>query len=554
MQHPVLLDVASREALAKTDEPLAPSQFRGFRLHTVWTTQAGEDLVRHVAFPHFLGEAHLPMLEYEPERIPQELIQSPKMAVNLRPPSNDHWNIVSDLVLPLIQGTLRQWREAKQVALHQEERSEGAEASPMEVSAPGKSLQVEAEGSREAPPGESVLPKQCVIETMQEILEHIHALCLQNTHEMGSVQELDRTLAHMLMVEFARLQLVIGWDLTKSLIALRINLETSSEAFLLDVAKTLNLHPTDPASHRLKAILQGFQQATSLRVNLPLMELQAAQKDIEGFLQHHLQEISSQTETRELVEGLTRKMSVHASRVRDLVSIPELAEQEVSLRVNTGLAANQPLKANFFSGILEGVAGRLGLVPPGATDPPVSARAGVSCQWAAALREAVQKMEGRDIGVKPVAPDVLPPGLHLDYDPDSETRGVDDIAPVFTPSLLSSLVGNIHGLEKPEVFTQPIPFEVGVGMAAREWIPPKMEAPGLSHKVDVIPPTPVSKGEVSKREPSDKGMSQHDSPMFEVDPEEVVEVIVSDDEDLDLILEVPPTISTPANEPAPHRK
>ena len=106
VQHPVLLDVASREVLAKTDEPLAPLQFRGFRLHTVWILQAGEDLIHHVAFPHFLGEADSPMLEYELEKIPQELMQSQKMVVNLRPPSNDHWNIASDLVLPLIQSTL----------------------------------------------------------------------------------------------------------------------------------------------------------------------------------------------------------------------------------------------------------------------------------------------------------------------------------------------------------------------------------------------------------------------------------------------------------------
>ena len=509
VQHPVLLDVASREALAKTDEPLAPLQFRGFRLHTVWTPQAGEDLIHHVAFPRFLGEADSPMLEYEPERIPQELTQSLKMAVNLRPPSNDHWNIASDLILPLIQGTLRQQREAKQAALHQEERSEGAEASPTEVSALGKSLQVEAEGSREALPGGSVLLRQHAIETMQ-ILERVHALRLQTAHEMGSVQELDRTLACALMAEFARLQLGVGRDLTKSLIALQINLEISSEAFLSDVAKTPNLHPTNPVSHQLKAILQGFQQATSLRVNLPLMELQVAREDMEGFLQRHLQEISSQAETRELVEGLTRKMSAHTSRVRDLVSILELAKQEVSLRVNTGLAVNQPLEANFFLGILGGVAGRLGLVPPGATDPPASARAGVSRQWAAALREAVQKTEGRDIGVEPVAPDVLPPGLHLDYDPDSKTRGVDDIAPVLTPSLLPGLVGNIRGFKKPEVPTQPVPFEAGIGMVAREWIPPKTEAPGPSHEVGVIPPTPVSQGEVSKRELLDKGTSQHD--------------------------------------------
>ena len=276
-----------------------------------------------------------------------------------------------------------------------------------------------------------------------------------------------------------------------------------------------------------------------MRVNLPLMELQTAREDMEGFLQRRLQEVSSQVETQELVEGLTRKMSAHASRVRDLVSIPELAEQEVSLRVNTGLAANQPLEANFFSGILEGVAGRLGLVPPGVMDPPASASTGVSRQWAATLREAVQKTEGRDIGVEPVAHDVLPPGLHLDYDPDSETRGVNDIAPVLTPSLLSGLVGNIRGLEKPEIPTQPIPFEAGDGVGTRGWIPPKMEAPGLSHEVGVIPQTPVSKGEVSKHEPPDQGMSQRDPLIFEVNPEDVVEVIVSDDEDLDLTLEEP---------------
>ena len=159
----------------------------------------------------------------------------------------------------------------------------------------------------------------------------IHTLHLQTMHEMGSVRELDRPLARALMAEFARLQLILGQDLTKSLIALQINLETSSEVLLSDVAKTLNLHPTDPVSHQLKAILQRFQQATSLRVNLPLMELQVAQEDMEGYLQCCLQEISSQAETRELVEGLTRQMSAHASRVRDLVSIPELAEQEVSL-------------------------------------------------------------------------------------------------------------------------------------------------------------------------------------------------------------------------------
>ena len=197
-------------------------------------------------------------------------------------------------------------------------------------------------------------------------------------HEMGSVRELDQTLAQTLLAESVRIQLIIGEDLTKSLITLHTNLEASSETLLSDIAKTLNLHPNYPVSRQVKATLQRFQQAPSLKVNLPLMELQVAWKDMEKFLRSCLHEISSQTESRELIEGLTQKLSAHASRVQELVRVPKLAEEEVSHRVLIGLAMDQPLKANFFPGILEGVAERLGLGPPRVTDPPTSARAGAS--------------------------------------------------------------------------------------------------------------------------------------------------------------------------------
>ena len=39
---------------------------------------------------------------------------------------------------------------------------------------------------------------------------------------------------------------------------------------------------------------------------------------------------------------------------------------------------DQPLEANFFPGILEGLAGRLGLTPPGVVDLPTSAKGGMS--------------------------------------------------------------------------------------------------------------------------------------------------------------------------------
>ena len=126
-------------------------------------------------------------------------------------------------------------------------------------------------------------------------------------HEVTGMRELDRTLAQTLLVEASRLHLIIGEDFTKSLIALRTDLEAFCEVLMWDIAKTLNLHPDDPASCQVKASLQKFQQATSLKVNLPLMELEAAQEDMGEFLQSHLREISSQTESRELIEDLSWK-------------------------------------------------------------------------------------------------------------------------------------------------------------------------------------------------------------------------------------------------------
>ena len=128
--HPVLLDVATKDTMTRTGEPMAPLSFRGFRLHTVWTRPSGVDLVHQVAFPRPLGEATTSMLEYEQEKFPQCLMQGPKMAINLRLPSSNHWNIISDLILPLTVDTYRQRHEAKCMKQDLEGRSEGAVVSP----------------------------------------------------------------------------------------------------------------------------------------------------------------------------------------------------------------------------------------------------------------------------------------------------------------------------------------------------------------------------------------------------------------------------------------
>ena len=152
-------------------------------------------MAHHIPFPHFLGESSSSLLKYKSKKFPQGLRQGQKIALSLKPPTKDHWNIALDLVLPLTLDASRQRREAKQVAQGLEGRSEGAKVFPTDAPTPGESPQLEEGGSGKALPIKTAPHRERVLETTHEILACVHTLHLQTMPEMGSVWELDRTLA-----------------------------------------------------------------------------------------------------------------------------------------------------------------------------------------------------------------------------------------------------------------------------------------------------------------------------------------------------------------------
>ena len=144
-------------------------------------------MTHHISFPHFLGESNLSLIEYESEKFPQGLRQGQKIAIDLEPSAKDHWNIASDLILPLILEDSRQRCEAKRAAQAQEEMSEGAKVSQTEAPTSGESPQLEAGGSGKALLTKMAPNRERVLETTHEILARIHALHLQTMHKIGSV-------------------------------------------------------------------------------------------------------------------------------------------------------------------------------------------------------------------------------------------------------------------------------------------------------------------------------------------------------------------------------
>ena len=198
-------------------------------------------------------------------------------------------------------------------------------------------------------------------------------------HDMGCVREVEQVVVSTLMAGFARLQAILGKDLTQSLSVLCLELEASSEALLADMLDVLNLHPGDPGFSRVKELLQKHYQSVSLKVNLPLIELEAAKEDLNRFLQECLRKLGSSPQVQEVLGEITRRLLGYNCRVAEIINAtPGVERPGVFNRIVLALAVEQPMEVVLPPGILDGLSARLGMPAPGVVNLPTSAREGVS--------------------------------------------------------------------------------------------------------------------------------------------------------------------------------
>ena len=214
-------------------------------------------------------------------------------------------------------------------------------------------------------------------------------------------------------------------------------------------------------------------------------------------------------------------------------------------QVMLGLAVDQPLEDILFPGILDGLSGRLGLTPPGVVDPPTSAREGLSQRWAAALREAIMKTEGRDVNLDQVMPHVVHPGLHQDYDLDFQMWRVDDIAPTLTSPMLSGLVSSVQFLGRPEVPRGPASPKMEEGLWGPSRAPAGPDAPGPSHIGGSAPHVRAAEVETEGNKLYEQGGIDLDETLPGFNPENAAAVIISDDDKTSFPIDTPQAVSTP---------
>ena len=449
-------------------------------------------------------------------------------------------------MLPLTKDTYRRRLEAKRAGQDPEWGSAGAESSPGEMPVHEEAPLAIAGSSQAASPTDTTRQGGKDLEAALGAVECIHALRLQIIHDMGSVREVEQAAICTLMAEFARLQTILCEDLTKSLSALRSELEASSEVLSADILNILNLSPGDPGFSRVRELIQKHHQSVSMKINLPLIELEAAKEDLDRFLQERLRELGSNPKAREVLEEITQILTSYNCKVRETILIPGMERLGVFNRIMLALSVEQPMEAVLLPRILDGLSGRLGMMPPGVVDQPTSAREGISRRWAATLREAVMTTKGREANPDQITPHVVHPALQQDYESDFRRRRVDDIAPTLTSPMLVGIASSVRLAGRPVVPKGPESPKTEEGLQGHEGAPAQPAVPGPSHiggpmETEGEKPLEVETIDLDVTIPADL-------------PEDAADIVILDDEVLSLPGDYPEAVSTPKIEVASGHK
>ena len=131
------------------------------------------------------------------------------------------------------------------------------------------------------------------------VMDQLHNLQLETVQEMGFLWEIDRATAKSIMVEFLRLRLIIGDNLSKTLRTWHADNDASLEELIRDLDAATQTSIAFPSKHAaVQAAIHRYREAAKLKLALPLVQLDAAQEEAEQFMQDCLQELLSGQDTK----------------------------------------------------------------------------------------------------------------------------------------------------------------------------------------------------------------------------------------------------------------
>ena len=306
----LFLDVKTTEDITDSNEPQPPQDFRGFRLHRVIYIGASP-LVGQVALSRLQSKTVSHWASTQKQVLTPELGEVPQLTVALSAADADHWNIGNDPIFPKFK------------ARHEASQASGAAKLTRRPSSHGESSTPTHElpfAAWPQPPSTPTLEWWEVDEKVAEVMDQVHNLHLKTVQKMGFIWAIDQALAKSLMVEFLRLKLITGDNLSTTLRTWQADMEATTEEFLRDVDAATQTSTAVPSQNAaVEAALHKYREVAKLKLALPLTQLDAAHEEMEKFIQFRIKELQSQQETKHLVRELSSRITDHRSRVRQLL-------------------------------------------------------------------------------------------------------------------------------------------------------------------------------------------------------------------------------------------
>ena len=118
-------------------------------------------------------------------------------------------------------------------------------------------------------------------------------------------------------------------------------MEASTEKLLRDLDLATQTSITLLSENAMiRTALTNYRGSAKLKLALLMAQLDEAREEMEKFMQHHLEELQSQQEMRNLVTELSSKITAHQSRVRQVLHSEPLRNPKVAQLVLVGMAAD----------------------------------------------------------------------------------------------------------------------------------------------------------------------------------------------------------------------
>ena len=282
----LFLDVKTPEDITDSKVPRPPQDFRGFQLH--WVVFMGvSPPIGQVAIPRLQGKTVCCWAPRQKQVLLPELEEAPQITVALSAADANHWNIVNDPIFPSCLDVFKVRHKASLAS--EAATSTGGASSQGESSTPPQELPL---ATWPQPPPTPTLEWQEVDTRVAEVMDQVHNLHFQIVQEMGFIREIDQALSKSLMVEFLRLKVIIGDDLSETLQTWQADMEATTDKFLRDLDAATQTSTTLPSKNAAVGVaLRQFREAAQLRLALPLTQLDDAQEEMEKFIQSRLEEL-----------------------------------------------------------------------------------------------------------------------------------------------------------------------------------------------------------------------------------------------------------------------